>query len=132
MGIRNLEERRVIVGAVVFEKVENIRVGKSNPRNKLMEGISGEIAQIKRSNRLGFIEIDILESSSENQKMQTLFDLDQNFNVLIQDDSGVDTFIMSSAAPIQDADSESSDDEGATVTWRFEGAFNVYNKGGNS
>jgi len=132
MGIKNMEERRVIVNGVSFDQVENIRTGKTNERNKMAEGISGEIAQIKRASNLGFIEIDILATSASNQIIQAIYDLDQNCAVLIQDDSGTDLFLMSSAAPEKDPDWESSDDEGAIITWRFIGKFNTYNIGGNS
>jgi hypothetical protein len=132
MGVRNMSSRRLVVGAAVIEKFEDLRWGKSNPRNKVFEGINGEFGQIRRSSNLGFIEIDVLRSSSANQILQAIFLLGENVLVAYQDDSGEDLFLMSVAAPEQDPDGESSEDEAGVNTWRFVGVFDAYNLGGNS
>lgn len=131
MGIRNMEQRFLSVGIYALRNFEEIRFGKDNEKNTITEGIGGDVAIVRRSDKVGFVEIDVLASSSENANLAAVFALETPVPILYTDGSGNDIFAMAKAIPAKDPDASSSADSGAINTWRFIGKFDTYLVAGN-
>lgn len=131
MPVRNMEQLYVSVGMYDLRNIEDVKYGKDNDKNSITEGIRGEIAIVRRSDKVGFIEIDVLASSPENLKLSTVFASETPVPISIKDGSGLDVLFMSKAVPAKDPDGSNNADSGLINTWKFIGKFDIYLLAGN-
>lgn len=118
------------VGGSLITSWDKIRVVKENDDWTFQEGTTGEIARVKNLGKLGMVEVELQQTSSDNDIFSAYQISDSTVLVSVIDKSGKTVAIIPEATIVKPADSEFGK-EPTNRVWQAKGGLDVYVVAGN-
>lgn len=132
MGVKTYrpDQVSISIGGSLITSWDKVKVSKDNDDWTFQEGTTGEVARVKNLGKLGTIELELMQTSSDNDVLSAYQISDSTVLCSLIDKSGKTVAIIPEGTVVKPADSEFGK-EPVNRIWQIKGALSVYVVAGN-